>query len=125
MTGDSQPQEWIISQRLDELNKYFNNHHDDLIRIAWKNVRDDIHPHFCISTISATKVMPSEDPASDNVVRSAEKLIECKTCILVGTRACMHHGYPDDNIPKSCQYKIGTDAEEALENLNLLKRAQR
>jgi hypothetical protein len=46
-------QEWILPQkRLDELNLYFNNHKDDLIRIAWKNCRDDIHLHLCHSASS-------------------------------------------------------------------------
>jgi hypothetical protein len=44
-------------------------------------------------------------------------LEECKTCHLKGTRACAYHGYPDDTIPKSCRYKVGVDAQFALDNL--------
>ena len=48
----------------------------------------------------------------------AEKvLVQCETCFLKGTRACMYHGYPDDTIPKSCRYKVGVNAQFALDNL--------
>lgn len=41
---------------------------------------------------------------------------QCHTCKHEGTRACMSHGYPE--VPKSCQYKLGTHAEESMRNLN-------
>ena len=44
-------------------------------------------------------------------------LVQCETCFLKGTRACMYHGYPDDTIPKSCEYKVGVNAQFALDNL--------
>ena len=48
-------------------------------------------------------------PAPDNTE-------QCHTCKHEGTRACMSHGYPE--VPKSCQYKLGTHAEESMRNLN-------
>ena len=37
---------YIISQKwYDDLEKYFSNHHDDLIRIAWQNMKNDIRPY--------------------------------------------------------------------------------
>jgi len=44
-------------------------------------------------------------------------LVQCATCFLKGTRACMYHGYPYDTIPKSCEYKVGVNAQFALDNL--------
>jgi len=35
---------------------------------------------------------------------------QCKTCIHTEKRTCMYHGYPEDTIPGSCTYKIGSDA---------------
>jgi len=44
-------------------------------------------------------------------------LEQCETCYFKGTRACHYHGYPDDVIEKSCRYKVGIDAQFALNNL--------
>jgi hypothetical protein len=33
---------------------------------------------------------------------------QCETCIFDGRRECISHGYPEETIPSSCQYKIGT-----------------
>jgi hypothetical protein len=41
---------------------------------------------------------------------------QCETCKHKGTRACMSHGYKD--LPESCSYKLGVNAEEAMRNLN-------
>ena len=43
---------------------------------------------------------------------------QCKNCRLAGSRACMHHGYPESEIPYSCSYKIGEDAVAALHDLD-------
>jgi hypothetical protein len=48
---------------------------------------------------------------------SSDVLEQCETCYLKGTRACAYHGYPSDTIPKSCRYKVGVDAQFALDNL--------
>ena len=49
---------------------------------------------------------------------SSDKVLEqCETCYFKGTRACHNHGYPSDTIPKSCAYKVGVDAQFALNNL--------
>jgi len=44
---------------------------------------------------------------------NTEQCITCKH----GTRACMFHGYPKSEIPKSCSYKLGVDSEETMRNL--------
>jgi len=46
----------------------------------------------------------------------AEREKQCETCKHKGTRACMSHGYED--LPESCSYKLGVNAEEAMKNLN-------
>ena len=38
------------------------------------------------------------------------RLTQCNTCMFDGKRECMYHGYPDDTIPQSCEYKIGKHA---------------
>jgi len=40
MTPPPQPEYIITNEGLAELDKYFIEHKDDLIRIAWKNLRD-------------------------------------------------------------------------------------
>lgn len=45
-------------------------------------------------------------------------LEQCNTCRLEGKRSCMYHGYPSSQIPNSCSYKMGINAEEALRNLD-------
>ena len=35
------------------------------------------------------------------------RLTQCNTCMFDGKRECMYHGYPDETIPSSCEYKIG------------------
>lgn len=35
------------------------------------------------------------------------RLVQCNTCIFDGKRECRYHGYPDEIIPQSCEYKIG------------------
>ena len=45
-------------------------------------------------------------------------LHQCSTCKLEGKRSCMYHGYPASQISDSCSYKIGTNVEESLKNLN-------
>ena len=42
---------------------------------------------------------------------------QCKTCRFEGSRKCMSHGYPENEIPKSCQYKIGKSAFMAQCNM--------
>ena len=32
---------------------------------------------------------------------------QCKSCIFDGRRECTQHGYPEDCIPPSCDFKIG------------------
>ena len=32
---------------------------------------------------------------------------QCKSCIFDGRRECIQHGYPEDCIPPSCDFKIG------------------
>ena len=41
---------------------------------------------------------------------------QCLNCCFVNSRRCVYHGYPDNNIPPQCMYKIGTSAFEAQEN---------
>lgn len=55
--------------------------------------------------------MQNENEKPENHTR------QCKTCKHTGTRACMYHGYPETEIPPSCAYKLGTNAEEAMRNL--------
>jgi hypothetical protein len=43
--------------------------------------------------------------------------MQCGTCIHAEKRTCMYHGYPEDVIPPSCEYKIGISAQEAMKNL--------
>jgi hypothetical protein len=50
---------------------------------------------------------------------------QCKTCKFSGLRTCMYHGYPTGTIPKSCEYKIGTSAEDAQCNICTKLRAER
>ena len=38
------------------------------------------------------------------------KHIQCNNCIFDGKRECVYHGYPNEIIPHSCEYKIGTFA---------------
>ena len=53
-----------------------------------------------------------------SVGKSSQDVLEqCETCYLKGTRACQYHGYPDNVIEKSCRYKVGIDAQFALNNL--------
>ena len=46
----------------------------------------------------------------------SDNTIQCHTCKHEGTRACIYHGYTE--LPKSCPYKLGRDAEYAMKNLN-------
>lgn len=45
-----------------------------------------------------------------------ERTNQCQTCAFAGSRRCTSHGYPESEIPKSCQYKIGESALFAQEN---------
>ena len=39
--------------------------------------------------------------------KSESRITQCSTCIFNERRECMYHGYPEDAIPHSCEYKIG------------------
>ena len=48
---------------------------------------------------SSTQLIP--------MAKQGPNLIQCKTCIFDGRRECIEHGYPDDCIKQSCEFKIG------------------
>ena len=54
-----------------------------------------------------------------------EHTTQCKTCKFKDKRACMYHGYPNETMPPSCEYKIGVSAEEAQCNICTKLRAER
>jgi hypothetical protein len=45
---------------------------------------------------------------------------QCENCIRKGLRDCMYHGYPENNIPISCQYKIGNAAVDTVYDIPTL-----
>jgi hypothetical protein len=52
------------------------------------------------------------------------KIIQCDTCIRKGLRDCMYHGYPEDTIPKSCSYKIGSAAINTVYDIPVMQDLQ-
>ena len=53
------------------------------------------------------------------------RLTQCNTCMFNGKRECMYHGYPDETIPSSCEYKIGKHAVIAPIEAQLHNQEQR
>jgi hypothetical protein len=59
----------------------------------------------------------------DEIVKIVKKnsqfcpAMQCGTCIHAEKRTCMYHGYPEDSIPVSCEYKIGIFVQESMKNL--------
>lgn len=77
-----------------ELRECFNDDHDCIIRNQTIcEIVALIHSRDCASHSSTGRQEPNR--------------IQCKTCIFDGRRECIDHGYPDDCIKPSCEFKIG------------------
>lgn len=62
--------------------------------------------------------------------KNETKTTQCNSCMFDGKRECMYHGYPEETIPCSCEYKIGTYAviapiEAQLHNKEVIKKRTR
>ena len=116
-------------------------HPDDLFMIT----RDELDR--CCSQMSAAgykvsanyveaSVLSRPAPAPDCITcpkpaigygigKDEARLTQCNTCMFDGKRGCMYHGYPDETIPTSCEYKIGKHAVIAPIEAQLHNQEQR
>jgi hypothetical protein len=76
-----------------------------------------IKPKGCLCEYCEETTLECKERHNRQYSASSDVLEQCETCYFKGTRACAYHGYPTDVIGKFCRYKVGVDAQFALDNL--------
>jgi len=86
----------------------------------------ETNPCYCCPAVEVCPIEQDEidkkehDDAISRIaadVPAPDRTNQCKTCRFEGSRKCMSHGYPESEIPRSCQYKIGKSAFMAQCNM--------
>lgn len=84
MTGEPQKEYIITEDGIGELDKYFIEHKDKLIKIAWKNLKDK---HVCPHAVKSSEKVLEE---LENIIKQREKILNTGDAAHKYTLKTMH-----------------------------------